>query len=202
MATCVISATATKAIPVEKTVKENERILVQRVQQGEEDAFATLFQLHKSRVYAVCLLITKDVSEANDLTQEAFLQVFRTVGNFRGDSAFSTWVYRIAVNTAFMSLRRRKFPPMLSIDQPVSPDSPSLRHDFGKSDPNLSGAIDRIVLHRAIQELPAGCRKIFILHVVQGYEHREIAQLLRCSVGTSKSQLHKAKRKMRNLLSH
>lgn len=202
MATCVISATETSVVPVEKTTRRDgtELTLVQRAQQGDEDAFATLFQLHKRRVFSVCLLMTNDVAEAEDLTQEAFLQVFRNLRSFRGDSAFSTWLHRVAVNTALMKLRRRKSPPMLSLDEPVSPDSPSLRRDFGKSDPSLAGAIDRISLHRAIRELPAGCRKIFGLHAVHGYQHHEIAQLLNCSVGNSKSQLHKAKLKMRELL--
>ncbi len=202
MGTCAISSEAATSIPVGMTIKrdESERILVQRAQRGEEDAFAALFELHKRRVYSVCLTIAKDMTEAEDLTQEVFLQVFRTVASFRGDSAFSTWLHRVAVNTACMGLRRRKLPPMLSTDEPVSSDSGSLRRDYGKSDPNLSGAIDRIVLRRAIEELPAGCRKIFVLHTVHGYQHHEIAQLLRCSVGTSKSQLHKAKVRMRNFL--
>jgi RNA polymerase sigma-70 factor (ECF subfamily) len=180
--------------------EESERSIIQRAQNGDEQAFATLFQLHKKRVYSVCLLMTKDVAEAEDLTQEAFLQVFRSVGSFRGDSAFSTWLYRIAVNTVLMKLRRRKAPPALSLDEPVSPDSPSLRHDIGRADPDLSGVIDRIELRRAMQELPNGCRKIFKLHAVQGYQHHEIAKLLDCSIGNSKSQLHKAKMKMRDLL--
>jgi RNA polymerase sigma-70 factor (ECF subfamily) len=202
VATCVISATATNVIPSEKenSRDDSELSLVQRAQQGDEQAFATLFQLHKKRVYSVCLLMTKDVAEAEDLTQEAFLQVFRSVSTFRGDAAFSTWLYRVAVNTVLMKLRRRKAPPLLSFDEPVSAESPSLRRDFGKSDPRLSGAIDRIALRRAIQELPEGCRKIFALHEVEGYQHHEIAQLLHCSIGNSKSQLHKAKLKMRDLL--
>lgn len=202
MATCVISATATSVVPVEKANKRGgtELTLVQRAQRGDEEAFAALFQLHKRRVYSVCLMMTKDVAEAEDLTQEAFLQVFRNVGSFRGDSAFSTWLHRVAVNTVLMNLRRRKAPPLLSLDEPVSPDSPSLRREFGRSDPSLSGAVDRISLQRAIQELPPGCRRIFGLHAVQGYQHHEIAEMLQCSIGNSKSQLHKAKLKMRDLL--
>src|SRR5712671_5843466 len=203
----MISATATNVSPVnvlpvgdENLPDNSERSLVQRAQRGDEQAFATLFQLHKKRVYSVCLQMTKDVADAEDLTQEAFLQVFRSVNSFRGDSAFSTWLYRIAVNTVLMKLRRRKSPPLVSLDEPVSPEAPSLRRDIGKADPNLSGAIDRIALNRAIQELPAGCRQIFDLHEVKGYQHHEIAQLLQCSVGNSKSQLHKAKMKMRDVL--
>jgi RNA polymerase sigma-70 factor, ECF subfamily len=201
VATCVISATATAVIPVSKeNSSDDERGLIQRAQSGDQHAFGELFQLHKKRVYSVCLLMTKDVAEAEDLTQEAFLQVFRSIGSFRGDSAFSTWLYRIAVNTVLMKLRRRKAPPLLSLDEPVSPDSPSLMRDIGKPDPRLSGAIDRIAMRRAMQELPQGCREIFALHEVQGYQHHEIAKLLDCSIGNSKSQLHKAKMKMRDLL--
>jgi RNA polymerase sigma-70 factor, ECF subfamily len=208
VATCVISATsshmippaAVKAVATREENHDNERSLVQRAQRGDEQAFATLFQTHKKRVYSVCLLMTKDVADAEDLTQEAFLQVFRSVGSFRGDSAFSTWLYRVAVNTVLMKLRRRKAPPLLSLDEPVSPDSPSLRRDVGKPDASLFSAIDRIALRRAMLELPEGCRRIFALHEVEGYQHHEIAKMLDCSVGNSKSQLHKAKMKMRDLL--
>jgi RNA polymerase sigma-70 factor (ECF subfamily) len=198
----VISATEANLIPVRDEADRNnsERGLVQRAQRGDEQAFATLFQLHKKRVYSVCLQMTKDVADAEDLTQEAFLQVFRSVNSFRGDSAFSTWLHRVAVNTVLMKLRRRKSPPLLSLDEPVSPESPSLRRDVGKADPRLSGTVDRLALRRAMDELPEGCRQIFDLHEVEGYQHHEIAQMLECSVGNSKSQLHKAKMKMRDLL--
>jgi RNA polymerase sigma-70 factor (ECF subfamily) len=179
---------------------DSERSLIQRAQLGDEEAFAALFQMHKKRVYSVCLQMTKDVADAEDLTQEAFLQVFRSVNSFRGDSAFSTWLYRIAVNTVLMKLRRRKSPPLVSLDEPVSSDTPSLKRDVGRADPSLSGAVDRIALNRAIEELPAGCRQIFDLHEVKGYQHHEIAELLQCSIGNSKSQLHKAKMKMRDVL--
>jgi RNA polymerase sigma-70 factor (ECF subfamily) len=202
MATCVISATEASVIPETRAngCDESQINLVRRAQSGDEQAFATLFQQHKNRVYSVCLLMTKDVAEAEDLTQEAFLQVFRTVGSFRGDAAFSTWLYRVAVNTVLMKLRRRKSPPTVSLDEPVSPESPSLHRDFGKNDPDLTGLVDRIALRRALEELPEGCRTIFALHEVEGYQHHEIAELLDCSIGNSKSQLHKAKLKMRDLL--
>jgi RNA polymerase sigma-70 factor (ECF subfamily) len=200
VATSVISVTEPHVIPTKATDRdESERSLVQRAQSGDEQSFATLFQLHRKRVHSVCLRMTKDMAEAEDLTQEAFLQVFRRVGSFRCDCAFSTWVYRIAVNTVLMKLRRRKAPP-LSLDEPVSSESGSLRRDIGRTDLRLSGAIDRIALRRALQELSKGCRKIFMLHEVQGYQHHEIAKMLDCSIGNSKSQLHKAKMKLRKLL--
>jgi RNA polymerase sigma-70 factor, ECF subfamily len=203
MATCVISATAVNSLPArekDERADNSERSLVRRAQEGDEQAFGRLFELHKKRVYSVCLLMTKDVAEAEDLTQEAFLQVFRTIATFRGEAAFSTWLYRIAVNTVLMRLRRQKSRAALSLSEPISPESPSLSHDIGKKDPHLSGTIDRIALLRAIESLPEGCRKIFALHEIEGYEHHEIARLLRCSIGNSKSQLHKAKLKMRDLL--
>jgi RNA polymerase sigma-70 factor (ECF subfamily) len=211
VATCAFSAATTDLAPLNAVPLENEsldlqdednseRSLIRRAQQGDEQAFAALFQMHKKRVYSVCLQMTKDVADAEDLTQEAFLQVFRSVNSFRGDSAFSTWLYRIAVNTVLMKMRRRKSPPLVSLDEPVSADSPSMKRDIGKMDPNLSGAVDRIALSRAIEDLPSGCRQIFDLHEVKGYQHHEIAQLLQCSIGNSKSQLHKAKMKMRDIL--
>jgi RNA polymerase sigma-70 factor (ECF subfamily) len=200
VATCAISATEVMPATNVNGRDDSQLSLVRRAQAGDEQAFATLFQQHKSRVYSVCLLMTKDVAEAEDLTQEAFLQVFRTVGSFRGEAAFSTWLYRVAVNTVLMKLRRRKSPPTVSMDEPVSAESPSLHRDFGKDDLDLAGVVDRIALRRALQELPDGCRRIFALHEVEGYQHHEIAQLLDCSIGNSKSQLHKAKLKMRDLL--
>jgi len=201
MATCVISSAA-NFIPAETKVKRDgsDRSLVERAQQGDEQAFAALFEQHKKRVYSVCLLMTKDVAEAEDLTQEAFLQVFRTIGSFRGEAAFSTWLYRIAVNTVLMKLRRQKSKAMLSLSEPISAESPSLTHEIGTKDCRLAGTIDRIALQRAVDSLPEGCRTIFALHEIEGYQHHEIARLLRCSIGNSKSQLHKAKLKMRDFL--
>jgi RNA polymerase sigma-70 factor, ECF subfamily len=210
VATCVISATSTNLPPVrviplkDETLRmettETEASLIERAQLGDEEAFATLYQMHKKRVYSVCLQMTRDIADAEDLTQEAFLQVFRCMKSFRGDSAFSTWLYRIAVNTVLMKMRRRKAPPSFSLDEPVSADSPTLTREIGKADPNLSGAVDRIALRRAVEELPAGCRQVFDLHEVKGFQHHEIARMLECSVGNSKSQLHKAKLKMRTAL--
>jgi RNA polymerase sigma-70 factor (ECF subfamily) len=143
--------------------------------------------------------MTKDIAEAEDLTQEAFMQVFRGIGGFRGNSSFSTWLTRVAVNTVLTTFRRRRPTTLFSLDQLVSPDSTRL-NEFGRRDLALSGVIDRIALRSAIRKLPNGCRTIFSLHDIEGYEHREIAQLLNCSIGTSKSQLHRARLKMRDLL--
>jgi len=200
VASCALAPTNTPAVTLMEEPKlVPEADLVARAKEGDEQAFAALFELHKRRIYSLCLLMTKDVCEAEDLTQDAFIQVFRRLATFRGDSAFSTWLYRIAVNTVLMRLRRRR-PQQVSFDAPISTESSAVPREFGQQDPQLSGTVDRIVLRRAVEELPKGCRTIFLLHEVEGYQHHEIAQMLKCSVGNSKSQLHKAKIKMREML--
>jgi len=175
--------------------------LVRRAQQGDSDAFASLFYAHKPRIYSVCLRMTNNAAEAEDLTQDAFLQVFRKLATFRGDSALSTWLYRIAVNTVLMHFRKKAL-RQVSLDEPYNQDARLVRREYGSKDDRLTGSVDRIALTRAIKELPAGYRTIFLLHEVEGYEHQEIAQLLDCSVGNSKSQLHKAKLRIRELLGY
>ena len=175
--------------------------LVKRAQQGDPDAFASLFHAHKARMYSICLRMTNNTAEAEDLTQDAFLQVFRKLSTFRGDSALSTWLYRIAVNTVLMHFRKKAL-RQISLDEPYNQDARLVRREYGSKDDRLSGCVDRIALTRAIRELPDGYRTIFLLHEVEGYEHQEIADLLDCSVGNSKSQLHKAKLRIRELLGH
>ena len=189
------------AAAVETRSLEPTLALVRRAQKGDTEAFGTLFHTHRSRVYSLCLRMTRNVAEAEDLSQEAFLQVFRKLPTFRGDSALSTWMYRVAVNTVLMYFRKRGR-PQFSIDDEAgtNENGKTKKRDYGATDFQLSGCVDRIALARAIMELPHGYRKIFLLHEVEGYEHREIARLLRCSVGNSKSQLHKARLRMRELL--
>ena len=178
----------------------NERELIARVIAGDRLAGRALYDTHAPRVYSLAYRLSGDPEKAREFTQDTFIRAFSRLAQFRGDAAFSTWLYRVAVNTVLMKLRRRKSPPTVSLDEPVNAESPSLHRDFGKSDPELSGVVDRLALRRALQELPEGCRTIFALHEVEGYQHHEIAQLLECSIGNSKSQLHKAKLKMRALL--
>jgi RNA polymerase sigma-70 factor (ECF subfamily) len=174
--------------------------VVKRAQQGDSDAFAALFHAHKARIYSVCLRMTNNAAEAEDLTQDAFLQVFRKIASFRGDSAFSTWLHRIAVNTVLMQFRKKSL-CQVSLDQPYSNgDGAKIRREYGTKDNRLAGCVDRVALACAIRELPDGYRTIFLLHEVEGYEHQEIAEMLGCSVGNSKSQLHKAKLRIRELL--
>jgi RNA polymerase sigma-70 factor (ECF subfamily) len=146
--------------------------------------------------------MTNNAAEAEDLTQDAFLQVFRKIETFRGDSAFSTWLHRIAVNTVLMRFRK-KSPRQVSLDEPYkSDDVAKIRREYGAEDNRLAGCVDRLALASAIKELPQGYRTMFLLHEVEGYEHREIAEMLGCSVGNSKSQLHQAKRRIRELLAY
>ena len=142
-----------------------------------------------------------NTAEAEDLTQEAFLQLFRKIATFRGESAFSTWLHRMAVNVVLMKLRK-KSGKETSLEQVTEPDEESgtPRRDFGAPDLTLSGSIDRVHLQRAVEQLPPGYKTVFVLHDVQGYEHNEIAQMMDCSIGNSKSQLHKARMRLRDLL--
>jgi RNA polymerase sigma-70 factor (ECF subfamily) len=159
-----------------------------------------LYALHKRRVYSLCLRMLGNVAEAEDLTQEAFLQLYRKIGTFRGDSAFSTWLHRLAVNVVLMHLRKKGL-PQVSLEETLEPsqeDGP--RKDIGARDLTLSGSVDRVTLERAIENLPPGYRLVFVLNDVEGYEHNEIAGMLECSIGNSKSQLHKARMKLRDLL--
>jgi RNA polymerase sigma-70 factor, ECF subfamily len=173
---------------------------IDRAKAGDAEAFSGLYGLHKRRVYSLCLRMTGNTAEAEDLTQEAFLQLYRKIATFRGESAFSTWLHRLAVNVVLMHLRKKGLPEV-SLDEALEPqheDGP--KKDIGARDNVLAGSIDRVNLERAIESLPPGYRIIFVLHDVEGYEHNEIAEMMGCSIGNSKSQLHKARMKLRDLL--
>jgi len=174
---------------------------IRLAQQGNAEAFERLYQLHSRRVYSLCLRMVSNTAEAEDLTQEAFLQLFRKIATFRGESAFSTWLHRLAVNVVLMRLRK-KTAIVSSLDEITEPDEESSgpRRDFGGPDLRLAGSIDRMNLQRAIEQLPAGYKSVFVLHDMQGYEHNEIAEIMGCSIGNSKSQLHKARMRLRELL--
>ena len=181
--------------------KLTEAEAIHRARDGDAAAFEYLYRLHSRRVYAVCLRMVGDTTEAEDLTQEAFLRLFRKIHTFRGESAFSTWLHRLAVNLVLMRLRK-KSPPTVSIEATVDLDdgtaSPII--DIGAPDSLLEGSIDRINLERCLEGLPTGYRTIFVLHDIQGYQHNEIAEIVGRSVGDSKSQLHKARTRLRELL--
>lgn len=173
--------------------------LIASAQQGNEEAFAALFEMHKRRVYSLCLRMVGDVAEAEDLCQEAFLQVFRKISTFRGESAFSTWLYRVAANVVLMRLRKKDL-QQVALDETDNLQEEPIEREYGDDDRRLLGTIDRISLERAIRRLPRGYRTVFILYDIEGYEHNEIAQMMNWSVGNSKSQLHKARLKLRALL--
>jgi RNA polymerase sigma-70 factor, ECF subfamily len=174
---------------------------IRLAQAGNSAAFERLYRLHNRRVYSLCLRMVGNTAEAEDLTQEAFLQLFRKIATFRGESAFSTWLHRLAVNVVLMRLRKKSATES-SLDEMTEPDEESggPRRDFGTPDLRLSGSIDRVNLQRAVDQLPPGYRAVFVLHDVQGYEHNEIAGIMDCSIGNSKSQLHKARMRLRELL--
>jgi RNA polymerase sigma-70 factor (ECF subfamily) len=180
--------------------KSAEAAILARAQGGDHSAFAQLYSVHKRRVYSLCLRMLSNVAEAEDLTQEAFLQLHRKIATFRGDSAFSTWLHRLTINVVLMHLRRKGL-SLISLDEALdpSPDHSPTR-SFGAPDLRLTGSIDRMTLEKAVENLPAGYRLIFVLHDIEGYEHNEIATLLDCSIGNSKSQLHKARMKLREAL--
>jgi RNA polymerase sigma-70 factor (ECF subfamily) len=178
-----------------------ETEVVQLAQKGDAAAFEHLYKQHSRHVYALCLRMVGNASEAEDLTQDAFLQLFRKIEGFRGESSFSTWLHRITFNIVLMRFRRKKLGEV-SLEETIATDDKSgmPRNQIGRPDLNLSGLIDRLGLDRAIEQLPAGCKKMFMLHDVEGYAHFEIAKILGCSIGNSKSQLHKARVRLRHLL--
>jgi RNA polymerase sigma-70 factor (ECF subfamily) len=196
--------TSRKSAPtISDTGKNNstEAEVIKRAQNGDHAMFERLYRLHSRRVYAVCVRMVKDPVEAEDLTQDAFMLLYRKIHTFRGESAFSTWLHRLAVNRVLMCLRRKSL-PAVSLDEPLDANEPSgpPAIDLGCRDSILEGALDRINLERCIKRLPTGYRTIFVLHDVQGYKHQEIAKILGRSVGDSKSQLHKARAQLRGFL--
>jgi RNA polymerase sigma-70 factor, ECF subfamily len=179
----------------------NEAEAIERAKYGDAEAFQALYDRHKRRVYSLCLRMTANTAEAEDLAQEAFLQLYRKIATFRGESAFSTWLHRLSVNVVLMHLRKKGL-PVVSLEETTQAggeeDTP--KKDFGAEDVALAGSIDRLQLQKAVESLPPGYRTIFVLHDVEGYEHNEIAGIVGCSIGNSKSQLHKARMKLRDLL--
>jgi RNA polymerase sigma-70 factor (ECF subfamily) len=182
-------------LPVEG-MKDSDYVLARAAATGATDAIGDLYSRHSRRVYSVCLRITRDAADAEDLTQEVFIQLLRKIGSFRGESHFTTWLYRLTVNQSLMYLRRtnRRREQIL--------DSPELIQIVCRKTRNgISHQVaDKIALDKAVDRLPPGCRAIFLLFSVEGYNHEEIASLCGCSVGNSKSQLHKARKKLRRLL--
>jgi RNA polymerase sigma-70 factor, ECF subfamily len=191
-----ITSTLTTTVTGERIQPVSDVELARAAAAGDSAAFEKLYEQHRRRVYSLCLRMLGNVSQAEDLTQEVFLQVFKKIGSFRGDSAFTTWLHRLTVNQVLMHLRRRG----------VKLEHTSEEGDFTdvvetplQSTRRIS-MVDRLALEKAISELPPGYRTAFVLHDVEGYEHGEISDLLGVTVGTSKSQLHKARMRLREFL--
>ena len=179
----------------------NEDDTIRQAQQGNAAAFEQLYRRYSGRVFALCLRMVKNEKEAEDLTQEAFLMLFRKIHTFRGEARFSTWLYRLTANVVLMRFRKKRHPEV-SLDATLESDEEDSRplKEFGGPDLRLSGVIDHVNLTRAIEQLPDGYKEVFLLHDVEGYEHTEIAEKLGCTVGNSKSQLFKARLRLRELL--
>ncbi len=166
---------------------------------GDHHAFETLYHRHHQRVYSLCLRMLQNPEEAEDLTQDVFLHVYRRIGTFRGTSAFTTWLHRLTINTILMYMRRRqRWRAELSLD---AGDLGALGEKNAPW-PGRELRIEPIDLERAINRLPVGYRVVFVLHDIEGYEHAEISRLLGVKIGTSKSQLHKARLQLRRMLTY
>lgn len=170
--------------------------LAQAAAAGDLSAFEELYRRHFRRVYSLCLRMTANPEEAEDLTQDTFIQLHKKIGSFRGDSAFTTWLHRMTVNQVLMHFRRRKSRPEYTTGDGETP----VQIVQGTENQNRMPVVDKIVLENAIAKLSPGYRTVFVLHDVEGHEHNEIAGMLGISEGTSKSQLHKARLKLRSLI--
>ena len=175
---------------------ESDIDLARKAAAGNVAAFELIYNRYHRRTYSLCLRMTQSGTEAEDLTQEVFIQLFRKIGSFRGDSAFSTWLHRMTVNQVLMHFRKRGVQNEKTTEDGEMPEQ-IVR---GTEDQNKMPIIDRLALDKAVAQLPNGYRTVFMLHDVEGFEHEEIARMLNLSVGTSKSQLHKARLKLRKLL--
>ncbi len=182
--------------PEFETKSADDHGLTQAAAAGDMAAFEELYARHSRRVYSLCLRMTANTAEAEDLAQEVFIQLYRKAGSFRGESAFTTWLHRLTVNQVLMHFRRRG----VKVEQVTEDGESPQQVVAGTENPSQMPVVDRIALDKAVSQLPPGYRAVFVLHDVEGHEHEEVARLLGCSVGTSKSQLHKARMKLRNLL--
>lgn len=170
--------------------------LAQMATHGDMGAFEEIYRRHHRRVYSICLRMLQNTSEAEDLTQDVFIQLYRKIGSFRGDSAFTTWLHRMTVNQVLMHFRKRTVKFEKTTEEGETPD----QIVSGTGNPHKMQIVDKIALDNAIEQLPTGYKNVFVLHDVEGFEHEEVARILGCSVGTSKSQLHKARLKLQKLL--
>ncbi len=181
---------------LENVGSANDFSLAQNAAKGDMTAFEELYQRHHRRVYSICLRMLQNASEAEDLTQDVFIQLYRKIGSFRGDSAFTTWLHRMTVNQVLMHFRKRT----VKFEKTTEEGETPVQIVSGTENHLRMPIVDKIALEHAIEQLPKGYKNVFVLHDVEGFEHEEVARILGCSVGTSKSQLHKARLKLRKLL--
>ena len=170
--------------------------LAQRSAAGEMRAFEELYRRHHRRVYSVCLRMMRNSSDAEDLTQMVFVNLFSKIGSFRGESAFATWLHRMTVNQVLIHFRKFS----VRMERTTEDGETPVQVEQGTANPRQMPILDRIALDTAVAQLPPGYRAVFVLHDVEGYEHEEIARMRGCTIGTSKSQLHKARLKLRSLI--
>jgi RNA polymerase sigma-70 factor, ECF subfamily len=176
--------------------KAKDLELAKEAAAGNLASFEEIYNRHHRRVYSICLRMLQNTSEAEDLTQDVFIQLYRKIGSFRGDSAFTTWLHRMTVNQVLMHFRKRNVKFEKTTEEGETPDQVVT----GSTDPHKMQIVDKIALDNAIAQLPDGYKNVFVLHDIEGFEHEEVARILGCSVGTSKSQLHKARLKLQKLL--
>jgi RNA polymerase sigma-70 factor (ECF subfamily) len=167
--------------------------LVARCQAGDMAAFETLYRDHASRIYALASRMAGSPDEGEDLLQEIFLQAYRKLAGFKGESAIGTWLYRLALNHC-LDFVRSKQAKMGKVTDTLDAES-SIELSARRDTP-----IARIDLERAMERLPAGCREAFVLHDIEGFDHKEVGQMLGVAEGTSKSQVFKARMKLRAML--
>lgn len=179
-----------------KPAPQSDHALAIAAGEGDMEAFEQLYERHNRRVYSLCLRMTQNAAEAEDLAQEAFIQLFRKIGSFRGESAFTTWLHRLTVNQCLMHFRKRS----VKLEKTTEEGETPVQIVRGTENPNAMPVMDRIALDNALKQLPPGYRTVFVLHDIEGHEHEEIAKMLGVAVGTSKSQLHKARMKLRKIL--
>jgi RNA polymerase sigma-70 factor (ECF subfamily) len=170
--------------------------LARRIADGDMQAFEELYERYHRRIYTLCLRMTNNVAESEDLMQEIFIHVYHKIGSFRGESTMMTWLHRVTVNKVLMHFRKNTRRLDHTTEDGESPEPTANTRETT----NQTLAVDRIALGRAIAQLSPGYRTVLILHDVEGYEHAEIAGMCRISTGTSKSQLHKARKKLHELL--
>ncbi len=192
----VDEVTFLKATPIVDVSTAKDIELTKMATAGDMPAFEEIYKRHHRRVYSICLRMLQNTSEAEDLTQDVFIQLYRKIGSFRGESAFTTWLHRMTVNQVLMHFRKRT----VKYEKTTVEGETPVQIVSGTANPEKMRIVDKIALDDAIEQLPNGYKNVFVLHDVEGFEHEEVARILGCSVGTSKSQLHKARLKLQKLL--